>query len=416
MHIRILILVLLLTWWNVESQSRFISRSGIPQEVPSYPGYNTDPAPPDTTGMLHSAMEIAGRIELGWNLGNSLEATGGETSWGNPEVTEALIELVKENGFNAIRVPCAWDLHADQETAEIDPDWLNRVEEVVRYCLDNDLYVLLNIHWDGGWLENHCTPDRQKENNAKQKAYWEQIATHFRDFDDHLLFAGTNEPNVENAEQMEVLDTYLQTFVNAVRSTGGRNAYRVLVIQGPSTDIEKTSKLMKSLPQDPVPDRMMAEIHYYTPWNFAGLTRDESWGKQFYYWGKDYHSATDTERNATWGEEEAVDRLFGMMKEQFVDQGIPVVLGEYAAVRRSRLTGDTLQLHLASRAYYHRYVTHQAKLNGLIPFYWDNGGLRQGSGIFDRKAGEVADLQTLKALMEGAENGNHGENNGGNNE
>ncbi len=401
-HVRWMLLIALITGWGVETRcEQFITRMN-DQEEPGFPDYNRDPVAPDTTGMPHTAMEIAGRIELGWNLGNSLEAIGGETAWGNPEITEELIKLVKQSGFNAIRLPCSWDKHADRQTAEIDPEWMNRVKEVVRYCTDNDLYVLLNIHWDGGWLENHCTPDRQKENNARQKAYWEQIATHFRDYDEHLLFAGTNEPNVENAKQMEVLDSYLQTFVDAVRSTGGRNAFRVLVVQGPSTDIEKTGKLMQKLPEDPVPDRMMAEIHYYTPWNFAGLTRDESWGKQFYYWGKDFHSTADPERNATWGEEEAVVRLFGMMKKQFVDRGIPVVLGEYAAVRRSGLTGDALELHLASRAYYHRYVTRQAKLNGLIPFYWDNGGLGRGSGIFDRRSLKVADRQTLDALVEGA--------------
>ncbi len=368
-----------------------------------YPSYNTDPVAPDTSGMSHSAMEIAGMINLGWNIGNSLEATGGETSWGNPEVSEELIALVRNNGFNAVRLPCAWDKHADQQSAQIDPAWLDRVKEVVQYCVDKEMYVVMNIHWDGGWLENHCTPDRQQENNAKQKAIWEQIATHFRDIDEHLLFAGTNEPNVDDSIQMQVLQTYLQTFIDAVRSTGGRNAYRVLVIQGPSTDIEKTNRLMKRLPLDPVQGRMMAEIHYYTPWNFAGLARDESWGKQFYYWGKDHHSSTDPDRNPTWGEEDAVDRLFGLMKTQFVDHGIPVVLGEYGAIRRSSLTGDTLQLHLDSRAWYLTYVTRQAKANGLIPFYWDNGGLRnRGFGIFDRRTNTVFDRQALDALILGS--------------
>jgi aryl-phospho-beta-D-glucosidase BglC (GH1 family) len=265
------------------------------------------------------------------------------------------------------------------------------------------MYVVMNIHWDGGWLENNCTPDRAQENNAKQKAFWEQIATHFRDFDEHLLFAGTNEPNVDDSIQMQVLQTYLQTFIDAVRSTGGRNTYRVLVIQGPGTDIEKTSRLMKQLPVDPVPGRMMAEIHYYTPWNFAGLARDEGWGKQFYYWGRDHHSATDPDRNPTWGEEETVDRLFGLMKTQFVDHGIPVVLGEYGAIRRSSLTGEALQLHLDSRAWYLTYVTRQAKANGLIPFYWDNGGLRnRGFGIFDRRTNTVFDRQALDALILGS--------------
>ena len=127
-------------------------------------------------------------------------------------------------------------------TAKIKTEWLNRVKEVVQYSIDEGMYVVLNIHWDGGWLENNVTPAKQAENNAKQKAFWEQIATHLRDFDEHLMFAGTNEPNVDNASQMAVLDSYLQTFVDAVRSTGGRNSYRVLVVQGPSTDIEKTNK------------------------------------------------------------------------------------------------------------------------------------------------------------------------------
>jgi endoglucanase len=374
------------------------------REEPIYPDYNTDPIPPDTSRMSHTAMEIAAQIKLGWNLGNSLEATGGETSWGNPEITEDLIQLVKNSGFNAIRLPCAWDHYADQQTAEISSVWLNRVSEVVRMCLDQDMFVLLNIHWDGGWLENNCTPEKQRVNNAKQKAFWEQIATHLRDFDEHLLFAGANEPNVEDSVQMNVLLSYHQTFIDAVRSTGGRNACRVLVVQGPTTDIEKTSRLMKQLPSDDVPDRMMVEIHYYTPWNFAGLTRDESWGKQFYYWGKGYHSTTDPEHNPTWGEEEAADRLFGMMNKQFVDHGIPVVLGEYGAIRRSSLTGDALQLHLDSRAHYLLYITRQARANGLIPFYWDNGGLRnRGFGIFDRRALTVFDQQALAALLQGSQ-------------
>jgi aryl-phospho-beta-D-glucosidase BglC (GH1 family) len=265
------------------------------------------------------------------------------------------------------------------------------------------MYVLLNIHWDGGWLENNCTPDKQEANNAKQKAFWEQIATHLRDFDEHLMFASANEPNVDNSTQMAVLASYHQTFVNAVRSTGGKNSYRVLVVQGPSTDIEKTSQLMNSMPVDTVPERMMAEVHYYTPWNFCGLTTDEDWGKMFYYWGEGNHSETDPERNPTWGEESTVDNLFASMKTKFVQKGIPVILGEYSAIRRTSLTGDALTLHLASRAYYVEYVTRQALANGMIPFYWDNGGIgNHAAGIFNRKNLTVFDQQVLDAVIKGA--------------
>ncbi|WP_340113235.1 cellulase family glycosylhydrolase [Maribellus mangrovi] len=368
-----------------------------------YPNYNINPLEPDMTGMNSSAQEIAAQIKIGWNIGNTLEAIGGETAWGNPKVTESLIQLVKENGFNAIRIPCSWDQNMENSTtAKIKSSWLDRVKEVVQYCVDNDMYAILNIHWDGGWLENNCTPEKQDENNAKQKAFWEQIATHLRDFDEHLLFAGANEPNVDDETQMNVLLSYHQTFVDAVRSTGGKNSYRTLVVQGPSTDIEKTNNLMSTLPNDEVEGRMMAEIHYYTPYQFCLMTEDASWGKMFYYWGKDYHSTTDTERNASWGEESTLDDLMGRMKTQFVDKGIPVVLGEFAAIKRTSLTGDKLQLHLNSRAHFLKYLAKQARANGLLPFYWDAGNMGENaSALFNRQNNTVFDQQALDALMEG---------------
>ncbi|MBS2099324.1 cellulase family glycosylhydrolase [Carboxylicivirga linearis] len=376
-------------------------------QIPNmYPSYNTSPLPADMTGVESSAVELASKIKIGWNIGNTLEAIGGETAWGNPMVTEELIQLVKANGFNAIRIPCSWDKYlANTQTAEIKASWLDRVKEVVQYCADNEMYAILNIHWDGGWLENNCTPDKQMEVNAKQKAFWEQIATHLRDFDEHLIFAGANEPNVESQEQMDVLMSYHQTFVDAVRSTGGKNAYRVLVVQGPSTDIEKTQNLMSAMPDDEVADRMMAEVHYYTPYQFCLMTEDANWGKMFYYWGNGYHSSTDTERNANWGEEEDMDNLFASMKTQFVDKGIPVILGEFAVIKRTFLTGDDLQLHLDSRAYFLKCVAQKAKANGILPFYWDAGNMGENaSALFNRENNTVFDQQALDALMEGINN------------
>ncbi len=373
-----------------------------------YPSYNTNPLAPDNTGMSRNAQELAAAINIGWNIGNTLEATGGETAWGNPKVTNELIQLVKQSGFNAIRIPCSWNQYMENSTtAKLRDSWLNRVKEVVQYCVDNDLYAIVNIHWDGGWLENNITPDKQVENNAKQKAFWEQIATHLRDFDERVLFAGANEPNVEDAEQMEVLLSYHQTFVDAVRSTGGRNSYRTLIVQGPSTDIDKTNQLMHQLPADEIEGRMMAEIHFYTPYQYCLMTEDAGWGKMFYYWGNGYHSTTDTERNSTWGEEADVDALFGKMKTQFVDKGIPVILGEFGAVKRTFLTGDALQLHLDSRAYYLKYLMQQAKVNGLLPFYWDAGNLGENTmSLFNRQNNSVYDQQALDALMEGINGGN----------
>jgi aryl-phospho-beta-D-glucosidase BglC (GH1 family) len=381
-----------------------VNQAGVvPPVTDLYPSYNTNPIAADATGMSSSAVQLAAKIKLGWNIGNTLEATGGETAWGNPKVTKALIDLVKANGFNAVRIPCSWNQNmANSSTAQIKAEWLARVKEVVQYCVDNDMYVLVNVHWDGGWLENNCTETSKVANNAKQKAFWEQIATSLRDFDEHLLFASANEPNVDDATQMAVLNSYHQTFIDAVRATGGKNANRTLVVQGPSTDIDKTNKLMLTLPTDKVANRMMVEVHYYTPWNFCGLEKDETWGSMFYYWGANYHSTTDTSHNATWGEEADLDKFFKSMKTQFVDKGIPVVLGEFGAIRRTTLTGDALTLHLNSRGFYLKYVVNQAKTNGLLPFYWDEGNIgNKGFGIFNRTNNTVSDNQALNGLLDG---------------
>ena len=282
--------------------------------------------PADMTGMSSTAAELAAKIDLGWNIGNTLEATGGETGWGNPKITKKLIDLVKQSGFNAVRIPVSWNQHlSNSSTSEIDRVWLARVKEVIQYCVDNDMYVLVNVHWDGGWLENNVTEAKKDEVNARQKTFWEQIAIRFRDFDEHLIFASANEPNVEDASGMAVLMSYHQTFIDAVRSTGGKNAYRTLVVQGPSTDIEKTNNLMTTLPTDPASNRMMVEVHYYTPYQFALMTEDATWGNMFYYWGADFHSPTNTGRNATWGEESDLENYFELMKIQFVDKGLSLI-------------------------------------------------------------------------------------------
>lgn len=135
---------------------------------------------------LPPAADVAGRINVGWNIGNSLEATGGETAWGNPLISQQLINSVKAAGFNAVRIPVAWDGHANQSTGQIDPAWLARVKQVVDYAIGNDMFVILNIHWDGGWLEEHPLFSFQVAVNQKQQAYWTQIANFFKSYDERL--------------------------------------------------------------------------------------------------------------------------------------------------------------------------------------------------------------------------------------
>jgi endoglucanase len=346
---------------------------------------------------LPTAQQIASHMKVGWNLGNTLEAICGENAWGNPTTTQKLIDSVKAAGFDAVRLPCAWDCHTTNGV--INEAWLARVKEVVDYCINDSLYVIINIHWDGGWLENNVTISAQEAVNVKQRNYWTQIANYFKDYDEHLLFASANEPNVDNSTQMFVLLSYHQTFIDAVRATGGNNSSRTLIIQGPSTDIEKTNNLMNTVPTDSIANRLMVEVHYYTPWQFCGLTEDASWGRMFYYWGKDYHSTTDVTRNATWGEESDLDQLLGLMKTKFVDNGVPVIIGEYGAVKRT-LTGNSDQeLHLASRLHFFNYLVKLAVNKGMITFFWDTG---PHEGIFNRNTSAVVDEGVLDSIMQGA--------------
>lgn len=357
--------------------------------------------PADLTGVERNALQLAKQMRIGWNLGNSLEALGGETAWGNPATTQALIDMVKQAGFNTVRIPCNWmsGYVWEEEMPTIKVSWLARVKEVIDYCMKNDMYAVLNIHYDGGWLELNPLYTKQEEVNRKQRALWTQIATYFRQYDEHLLFAGTNEVHVNGvydiaavtAENHTVQQSFNQTFVDAVRATGGKNAHRNLIVQAYNTNIQLAAQL--KMPTDPAGSgRLFMEVHYYDPWEFGGDVKSAYWGAPYAEYGV-----------STWGQEAHVDAQFAALKKQFVDQGIPVFVGEFGANRHS-LTDET---KLASRAYYLEYVSRTAKNHGAVPVYWDNGGLGNGDtagqfGLFDRHALKVFDPTALAGLMKGA--------------
>ncbi|MBF4487787.1 glycoside hydrolase family 5 protein [Flavobacterium sp. CSZ] len=346
---------------------------------------------------LPTAPELAKRMHVGVNLGNTLEAICSEDAWGAGKTSQKLIDSIKTAGFNTIRIPTAWFCHSDTISSTISPQWMARVREVVDYCIKDDLYVIINMHWDKGWLENRVDPKQQAKVNERQKAYWTQIAEYFKQYDEHLLFAGANEPHASNALQMSVLLSYYQTFINAVRATGGNNTSRTLIIQGPETDIEKTLKLMNTLPKDKINNRLMVEVHFYSPFQFCLMNDDAQWGKMFYYWGKDFHSKTDTERNSTWGEEDAVDKLFSDLKKKFVDKGIPVILGEFGAYRRKIEDPENQQLNYKSVEHFNKYVVKSCLTNGIIPYYWDTP-----MNLLNRDTAKVLDKGVISAMFQGA--------------
>jgi endoglucanase len=335
----------------------------------------------------------------GWNLGNTLEPPGGEGTWG-PAATQNLINAVANAGFNTVRLPVAWDSHANQSTYQIDAAWMARVKQVVDWCVARNLYVIINCHWDNGWLENNITDSVNPTINAKMQSYWTQIATTFRNYDSQLIFAGANEPNVDTAGEMATLNAYYQTFINAVRATGGNNSTRWLAIQGPSTDIDLTDSLMNTLPTDSASGRLIVEVHYYSPYQWTLMTADADWGKMFYFWGQAYHHATRTDRNANWGEEAYVNTQFERMRTKFISRGIPVIIGEFQAFKRavtSDLTGADHNLHVASRTFFHKTVVDVANSKGLKPIYWDIAGQ-----MFDWNTGAITDSANETALTGGA--------------
>ena len=338
----------------------------------------------------------------GWNLGNSLEAIGPgtgpftvsqETAWGNPAVTQALMTSVKAAGFKSVRIPVAWNQYADG-SGNINAAWMARVTEVVDYARAADLYVVINIHWDGGWMQP--TYAAQAAANARLTTFWTQIATNFKNYDGHLLFAGTNEVMVDGdystpkAEYCQVQHGFNQKFVDAVRATGGNNATRWLVVQAFNTNIDHALLCNATLPADPTAGRLMMEVHYYDPYNFTLNTTNSIW-----QWGAIATSPANTE---TWANEAYTDAQFQKMKTNFIDKGVPVILGEYAASLRTEY--DAAGIY---RNYWNKYITQSAYSHGLVPVYWDNGYLaNHQSGLFDRAAATQGYATTISEIVNAA--------------
>lgn len=365
---------------------------------------------PDKVGMDHDATQLVSKMFMGWNLGNTMEVPGGETLWGNPLTTQAIMDGVKASGINAVRIPCAWDSYLeDQTTYKIKDSWLARVKEVVDYCMNNEMYAILNIHWDGGWLEEHPFYANQAENNRKQRILWTQIASYFRDYDEHLLFAGTNEVRADygtpSAENIEVQLSYNQTFVDAVRATGGKNHWRNLVVQTYNTEINHGVNHFK-MPTDATENRLLVEVHYYEPSTYCILDQDADWGKALYFWGKDYERYATGEYAGRWsgdmGEAYMIAQ-FQKMKTTFVDKNIPVILGEFAPMYRTLSGSVAQQAHNDSRCYYTQFLIEQAKNHGMAPFFWDIGINNQG--IFARGTAMQPNQQLLDAVLAGARAG-----------
>ena len=384
---------------------------------------------------LPKATEIYPDMGLGYNIGNTMEVPKNPTLWGNPFPDAAYVKAIKDAGFNTVRIPCAWDSHASNGT--INAGWLDSVKTVVDLVIGNGMYAILNSHWDEGWLEDHVFDGKGFDKTgevtvsaadiaAKQESYWKQIATKFAEYDEHLIFASANEPGVndpwnggsDNGQwafdetRMQVLKSYHEACLKAVRSTGGNNATRIVVVQSPRTEIDKSPLLASMYPTDPAGEGYtMAEVHFY-PYQFSLMTSgDEDWGKMFYYWEDQTpgNDAAHTCSGSALGSKKSIDQLFSGLKSRFYDKGIPVVIGEMGAVKRlGVLTGDNLKVHLKARAAWYGYTVAAAKKNGLVPCVWDTGDegdgnftiIRRQVNKFGGNVGDITDVETLNAMRE----------------
>jgi aryl-phospho-beta-D-glucosidase BglC (GH1 family) len=366
--------------------------------APSAPAAVAGPAVPGASRLefTHTSAQLLQELRLGWNLGNSLDVPEGETAWGNPKVTPELLSSVAKAGFKLVRVPITWARHAGSGPDHaIDPAWFARVDEVIGYARDAGLHVVINLHHDGAdgfkgvqWIAlKDASGNTTDENNAAVKArfatMWSQIAKHFSSRGEELLFESMNEVHDgygnPDPRHIAFINELNQQFVDVVRASGGDNAKRHLVVPGYNTNIDATLKGFK-LPTDATAGRLILSVHYYDPYLFALQGQTHTWG-----------AASPGRDN--WGQEDFVVKQFDRLKVTFVDQGVPVLLGEYGATHQDGFDDY--------RRYYVEYVTKAAVDRGILPVFWDNGAQGSGGekfGLFDRGTNTVLYPDLMEAI------------------
>lgn len=305
---------------------------------------------------------------IGINFGNTFEACGDlinsssvtnyETAWGSPVVTRELIRGYADEGFGVLRVPVAWS-NMMSGNYEIHPDYITRVKEVIDWALESGLYVIMNIHWDGGWWKNF--PSDKEACMTKYTSIWTQLCGNFKDYGDYLMFESLNEEGCWNdvwnrysgtdgkAEAYALLNEINQRFVDLVRSSGGNNNERHLLIAGYAADVELTCDPLFKMPDDKK-NRCAVSVHYYTPPTFCILEEDADWGRVRTSWGSQADVAE-------------MVRYMDMLKENFIDKDIPVIIGEYGVWTENK-SQQTVRNFIAS-------VCKAAYSRGICPVLWD---------------------------------------------
>lgn len=372
-----------------------------------------------------SADMLSQELGAGWNYGNTLEANSGgmpsETVWGNPAASQEMIDAVAEAGFKTVRIPVSYLGKIDDDNGyKVDKEWLDRIQQVVDYCYNDNLYVIINVHGDGyntidgGWLL--CNGDNQEYIKEKYAALWKQIAEKFADYDEHLIFESMNEEfdntygKDPNRSYYSNINDYNQIFIDTVRSTGSNNTHRWVMVPGWNTDINFTvGDYGFRIPEDKSnsadENRIIISVHCYDPWDYCGNENNK-----IFLWGEKGAeiievNGADTRSKATWGEEEHIQQQMNKLKSKFIDSGYPVVIGEFGCIDKKLANAGIPNQIAENRVYYDAFVAGTAAEYGITPVYWDNGYNGQyGFGLFDRRTFEQTQPEIIAAIVDAVKN------------
>lgn len=344
-----------------------------------------------------SANEIVADMTVGWNIGNTLDANGKyvpatssqETSWGNPAVTPQLIKAVAAAGFNTIRVPVSWGQYTTGSNYQLPDFILNRVKEVVDYCIDNGMYVILNTHHD----TNYYNPSNAKKSQSEAffKSIWTQVGNKFKNYDQHLVFETMNEPrlvgtsdewwfprnNPSNAvkEAVACINDYNQVALDAIRATGGNNASRCVMVPGYDASYDGCMIDSFKLPKDSASGKLIVSVHAYTPYDFA----------------------LNGNGTNTFTDRSALDSLFSDLSGKFLNKGIPVVIGEMGASNKNN-TSERVK-------WADYYWSLAERYNNCAMCLWDNNIYSNPSDAgeahqyIDRSSLQWKDPQIIQTIM-----------------
>ena len=342
-----------------------------------------------------STKQLVKDMGLGINLGNTLECCGDwidssnvtnyETAWGSPVITYDTIRGYSLAGFKTLRVPVAWS-NMMQQDYTIHKDYMARVNTIVDWALSCGMYVILNLHWDGGWINDF--PTNKQQCMYKYNRIWSQICNRFKDYNDYLMFEALNEEGCWNSlwnrydntnsdpqgkqKAYALLNEINQTFVDIVRASNGNNPKRHLLISGYATDIKLTCNELFKMPND-IESRCALSVHYYTPDAFCLLDKDTEWCKATDVWGsqQDYSQ---------------LERYVQLLKTNFIDKKVPIILGEFGVVAKNK-SKDSIKEYLSA-------VCKQTTSLGICPVVWDINNL-----YYDRTLCTATDTSIIQSML-----------------